>query len=265
LFSNGGKGVLSGLLRRVLGRLLQSPEVRQVWIDQWIPSTFGQLGEDAVIANNLGWLGLPTHAAGMYLDIGAHHPTSGSNTYSFYRQGARGIAVDIGPRKQQLWQRFCPRDQFINAAVMPNSYAKDSVAFQISGTYGSAGDHVEGYGVITNPRGRKTIHVSALRAGDLAQQVLALPAWLAATWRVLNVDIEGLDDQVLQDLNVERLRPDVVAVESFLPREIDLWQKIAWYVHDSPVVKAMEASGYSLQSICGPTLVFVRKASRTSS
>ena len=80
----------------------------------------------------------------------------------------------------------------------------------------------------------------------------------------LSADIEGLDDQVPQDLTVEHLRPDVVAVESFLPREIDPWQKIAWYVCGSPVVKAMQASGYSLQSIVGPTLVFLRKASQTS-
>ena len=67
-----------------------------------------------------------------------------------------------------------------------------------------------------------------------------MPAWLAAPWRVLNLDIEGLDDQVLRDLNVELLRPDVVAVESFLPQEIDHWQKIAWYMHDSTVVKDMQ-------------------------
>lgn len=257
--------MLNWLLKRILARLPLSPEGRQVWIDRWIPSTFGQLGEDAVIANHLGWLGLPAHAAGIYLDIGAYHPTSGSNTYRLYRQGARGIAVDVGLRKQQLWQRFRPRDQFINAAVMPNSYGEDSVAFQLSGTYGSAGDHVEGYGVILNPRARKTVHASALRAGDLARHVLAIPAWLEAPWRVLNIDIEGLDEQALHDLNVERLRPDVVAVESFLPQGIDPWQKIAWYVHDSSVVNTMRTSGYSLQSICGPTLVFVRKASRTSS
>lgn len=169
--------MLSHLLSRVIQRLPLRPELRQVWVDQLIPTTFGQLGEDAVIDNHLGWLGLPAHAAGTYLDIGAHHPTSGSNTYRFYRRGASGIAIDIGQRKQQLWQRVRPRDHFINAAVVPDSILETSVTFQLSGSYGSATDHVDGFGILTDQSETATVTVPALRAGDLSTKLAAQQQW----------------------------------------------------------------------------------------
>lgn len=248
------------MLRRLLHRLPLRPEVRQVWIDRLIPSCFGQLGEDAVIDNHLGWLGLAAHATGMYLDIGAHHRTSGSNTYRFYRRGAKGIAIDIGKRKQQLWQSVRPRDQFINAAVVLNSWPEQHVNLQLSEGYGSATDHVAGYGVLTRSP-TQALSVPALRAGDHAAELAATPTWMAAPWRILNLDIEGLDEQVLCDLNLEKLIPDVVAVENFIPANVSAWPKLNWIVEESPIVKTMNHSGYSLQSVCGPTLVFVRKAS----
>lgn len=249
------------MLKRLLHRLPVKPELRQVWIDRLIPNCFGQLGEDAVIDNHLGWLGLSAYAPGMYLDIGAHHPTCGSNTYRFYRRGAKGIAIDIGIRKQQLWRRVRPRDRFINAAVVPNGWPDPDVTFQLSDGYGSATDHVAGYGVIHDRANVSALTVRALRAGDLASEIESLSGWATAPWRILNIDIEGLDQQVFQDLRLETLCPDVVAVESFLPRHVSNWQKMNWIVRESPVVMVMAEWGYSLQSICGPALVFVRIAS----
>lgn len=249
------------MLRQLLHRLPIKPEARQVWIDRLIPSLFGQLGEDAVIDNHLGWLGLAAHAPGMYLDIGAHHPTSGSNTYRFYRRGAQGIAIDIGIRKQELWQRVRPRDRFINAAVVPNAWPGRDVTFQLSGGYGSATDHVSGYGILTGCPSH-LLNVPALRAGDLAADLAATPAWMDAPWRVLNLDIEGLDEQVLCDLDLQNLIPDIVVVECFQPADVSVWDKVIWIVEKSSTVKLMTSSGYSLQSVCGPSLVFVRIASK---
>lgn len=70
------------------------------------PKSFGQLGEDAVIENHSGWLGLPVNNKGAYLDIGCFHPTRYSNNYRFYRLGSKGYVIDIGNRKKKIWQFF---------------------------------------------------------------------------------------------------------------------------------------------------------------
>lgn len=254
--------MLNRLPEFLLQRLPLHPELRRAWIDRLIPMSFGQLGEDAVIDNHLCWLGLAPHKAGFYLDIGAHHPTSGSNTWRFYRRGAQGIAIDIGKRKQRLWRQVRPRDTFFNAAVVPDSWPESSVTFLLSGDYGSATDSVVGFGFLLNQADVHTVSAPALKAGDLVNQVLSLDAWWSAPWRVLNIDIEGLDEQVLHDLQLPSLKPDVVAVECFLPADVSCWEKISWIVQDSSLVASMSHWGYSLQSICGPTLVFVRISSK---
>ena len=73
-----------------------------VWavLDLFIPKTFGQLGEDAVIENHLAWLGLDVKKKGSYIDIGAFHPTRGSNSFKFYKKGCSGYAIDIGEKKE---------------------------------------------------------------------------------------------------------------------------------------------------------------------
>ncbi|MFM6249337.1 MAG: hypothetical protein ACKPEQ_09345, partial [Dolichospermum sp.] len=56
--------------------------------------SYSQCGEDLIINfifNNLGIIN-PS-----YLDIGAHHPTYLSNTYSFYRKGCQGVCVEPDP------------------------------------------------------------------------------------------------------------------------------------------------------------------------
>ncbi|QPN65906.1 hypothetical protein [Synechococcus sp. CBW1006] len=170
---------VNAMLSRLIHHLPLRLEKRQAWIDRLIPRSFGQLGEDAVIDNHLGWLGLPAHQPGFYLDIGAHHPTSGSNTFRFYRRGSRGIAVDIGDRKQQLWRRVRPRDCFINAAVVPDTWPDPTVTFNLNAGYGSGTDHVSGYGVIHAQAEAHPVIVPALRAGNLAADVIA---WEGGRW-----------------------------------------------------------------------------------
>jgi hypothetical protein len=252
---------MSSFISRFLNLLPLKSESRQFVIDRLIPATFGQLGEDAVIDNHLGWLGLDNGRPGIYLDIGAHHPSSGSNTFRFYRRGSWGFAVDVGKRKEALWKQTRHRDQFIEAAVVPDNWPQDHVEFLATKGYGIATDHVRGFDVGSTRQTSNLVQVRALRAGNLAAQVLAEPAWLKAPWRLLNVDIEGLDHRVLMDLQLEKLRPDVVAVESFLPHDVSNWDKVRWHSVDSPLVRFLGRSGYSLQSVCGPTLVLLRTES----
>ena len=252
---------MKSAFRRSLAMFPLAPEFRQVLVDLFFPITFGQLGEDAVIDNHLGWLGLDIQAPGIYLDIGAHHPTKGSNTFRFYRRGARGFAVDVGTRKKRLWEKLRSRDHYIDAAVVPNSWKEANVLFRASPGYGSGTDSVQGFGVVSESSEDIITSVTSLRAGELTSIVLSDSEWEIAPWRLLTIDIEGLDQQVLQDLRLCELKPDIIALESFPPVGVSCWNKIRWLSLESPMVQFLEKTNYSLQSICGPTLIFLRKES----
>ena len=60
----------------------QPPDGRQV--------AYAQQGEDLVIMQALGMLGI---SKPRYLDVGAFHPTIGSNTYLAYLAGGSGVLV----------------------------------------------------------------------------------------------------------------------------------------------------------------------------
>ena len=224
--------------------------------------TFGQLGEDAVIRNHIEWLGLNIEEKGAYLDIGCHHPWIGSNTFKFYKNVQCGYVVDVGNEKQRLWKRFRPNDYFINTAVVPNNYSKEFVIFNLGSKYGKPTDHIEGQGIVSNDSSNFKINAKATKAKDICSIVLSNPKWEEAKWRILDIDVEGLDYEILTSLDLKQLKPDIVAIESFPPLKLDYQLKIDYYLRDDLIVKHLKTLGYSLQSICGPTLIFIRIKSK---
>lgn len=233
--------------------------------DVLYPRTFGQLGEDAVIANHLGWLGLPVHENGVYLDIGAYHPTRGSNSYRFYKQGSRGYAIDVGKRKQRIWSLFRPRDTFINAAVVPNSSLQEYANFYMANAYGEVCDHISGSGIHNRVEPhRNWAKVKTISAKALGELIDKDKSWFEAPWRFISIDIEGLDEDFISDLDLIKLAPDIIAVEHFPPKHISAWEKIPYLANSCELNKKLEGRGFILQSVCGPTLIFVRAASQTA-
>ena len=230
------------------------------------PFIFGSIGEDAVIEHHIYYLGLDNKAPGAYLDIGCHHPISLSNTYRFYGR-ALGYVVDVGKPKADLWKRIRPNDIFIDSAIVPNDYVGDEVEFAISGKYGTGMDHVSGYGVMPTKdsahllKNQRVIRVAAMKASELQRLVLNDVGWFKAAWRVLSIDIEGADLEILKDIGLESLRPDIVAAEDHIPSHVSHWDSIAYYQQQSLLVMLLDDLGYSLQSIVGPTLIFARRQS----
>ena len=224
----------------------------------FIPRSYSQLGEDLVILNHLEWLGKNIKSPGFYVDIGAFHPLDGSNTYKLYRNGSSGVVIDVGSQKKFLFKLFRPRDTFIDAAVVPDTFSEKHILFNIDG-YGSKTDSVAGYGVgeIQTTFVQKTQKVKALQISELMEFSFSSKYAKDASWSVINIDIEGLDEEVIKSINFDKYPFDVVCLEVF-PH--DIWDKVNEYLSSS-VNSMMIESGYSLQSVCGPTLIYLRKNS----
>jgi len=223
-----------------------------------IPRSYSQLGEDLVILNHLEWMGKEIKSPGFYVDIGAFHPLDGSNTYKLYRNGSSGVVVDVGSQKKFFFKLFRPRDTFIDAAIVPDTFSENHILFNIDG-YGSKNDSVTGYGVgeIQTTTAPNTQTVKALQISKLMELSFSSKHAKDADWSVINIDIEGLDQEIIKSINFDIYQFDVVCLEVF---SHDIWDKINEYLI-SPVNIMMIEAGYSLQSICGPTLIYLRKQS----
>jgi hypothetical protein len=51
---------------------------------------------------------------GIYVDVGANHPTSISNTFLLYRHGLHGVTIEPNPELSQLHRRFRRRDVVVS-------------------------------------------------------------------------------------------------------------------------------------------------------
>ena len=77
-------------------------------------SSYAQCGEDLIVAN---FLQLMEVKAPVYLDLGANHPVSGSNTFYFDENGCRGVCVEPNPKFRPLFARLRPTAIFVSAGV----------------------------------------------------------------------------------------------------------------------------------------------------
>ena len=114
-----------------------------------------------------------------------------------------------------------------------------------------------GYGVIHDSH-TEVIEVPALRVIELEKLVKKSDWCFRSNWRLLSIDVEGLDFDVLRSFNLSELNIDIVAVEHFIPSYVHDHEKVAWLALKSELTQFMVHNNFSLQSICGPTLIFVK-------
>lgn len=207
--------------------------------------SFSQLGEDIVIANHLEWAGYSLNDKGTYVDIGCYHPHDGSNTYTFYRNGSSGIVVDIGRSKKLLFNIFRRRDKFIDSAVVPDSMASKSFKFLTTG-YGSKTDHVEMLEDDDPDNSVNVIGISALLEKG--------KRYLFKNWSILSIDAEGMDQAIIESINFDDYPFTIVAFENFFD---DPCRKIESAISNSTHIHLVNY-GYILQSICGPTYIYIK-------
>src|ERR1035437_2058923 len=76
--------------------------------------SYSQCGDDLNIDYVFRWRGI---AHPSYIDIGANHPYSISNTAIFYENGCRGINVEANPQLIFVFQAARPDDINLNVGI----------------------------------------------------------------------------------------------------------------------------------------------------
>lgn len=197
--------------------------------------SFSQFGEDAIVRTQFRG-----RNEGIYVDVGAYHPTLYSNTYALYRRGWSGIAVDPNGAMRPLFRLFRPRDSFVCAAVDAEP-ADRLYRSYVDGAYNTFSDEQAKVLAARSilPRSTSSLPVRPLRE-------LLAPFELKRI-DFMNIDVEGMDEAVLEshDWNI---RPRVLAVEihGFDP---DAPQESGTY-------RFLREKGYALIGIAGLTVLF---------
>jgi FkbM family methyltransferase len=161
-----------------------------------IRASYSQTGEDALIARLVSAEDL---RCGIYVDVGANHPTRISNTYLFYRKGARGIIVEPNRDYRWLYRIFRPRDAFIGIAcgrrpaLLQFHYAATAV--------------MSGFREQSKSKARRSEYLPVLPLDAILPAINNSPIFL------LSVDVEGMNFEVMEGASQLLERTKYVIVE----------------------------------------------------
>ncbi|MEP7704329.1 FkbM family methyltransferase [Paraglaciecola sp. 25GB23A] len=164
-----------------------------------------QEGEDALVRRILKW---HYHKLGFYVDVGAHDPIRFSNTYHYYLKGWKGINIDPKKGMKERFDRMRPRDNNLEIGISDEKslltyYQFKEPAFN---TFDKAS--VVYAQTRTELIGESSIEVKPLTA------VLDECIENKQVITFFNIDVEGLEINVLKSNDWSKYRPLLVIVEA---------------------------------------------------
>ena len=203
--------------------------------------SYSQAGEDAILMYIFVMLGVPLSQCN-YLDLGANHPCDMSNTWFFYQQGATGILVDANPKLAEELRRARPKDQVINACVGPVS--GETLDFHVLSADGLSAPGDVSEVLRANPAVRvlETIPMQTVAVNDLMEQLGGAP-------KILNLDIEGMEMEILRSIDFAKYRPTTMIIEM-----------IPYSKQKNPeILRFMQEKGYVEYAFTGINSIFLDK------
>jgi FkbM family methyltransferase len=165
---------------------------------------YSQEGEDILLHRLFG-----ERAEGFYVDIGAHHATRFSNTFSLYRRGWRGINVDATPGSMTSFHALRQRDVNLECLVSDRREplrmhlfrepALNTTNASLASSYVAQGSEEIG-----------EVELTPRRLADIMNE--HVPA--GTNIDLLSVDVEGEELGVLRSGDWDVYRPTFVIIEA---------------------------------------------------
>tara|TARA_B100000508_G_scaffold133149_1_gene122762 strand:- start:1868 stop:2566 length:699 start_codon:yes stop_codon:yes gene_type:complete len=183
---------------------------------------------------------------GFYVDIGAHHPYRISNTYLFYKAGWRGLNIDPNPDTIKQFNQARPDDINLELGVAGQRGELNYHQFSDPAVNTFSDAEAEKWKGKTwqTYLGVRKVPVSPLR--DILE--LHLPAGQEID--LMNVDVEGLDLEVLKSNDWQKFAPKVLIVEA---HDFTLDN-----MNTHPIYAFLKLQGYRLEHKAKFSLIFTK-------
>ena len=139
---------------------------------------------------------------GFYVDVGCHHPTRLNNCHLLYKNGWRGINIDISEFSIKLFNLVRRKDINVNKAV---SLEQKKVKFYY--------DKLISFYISLNKREELDRFNEIM--SDTLTNIIDQTKFKDRKIDFLSIDTEGKDFEVLQSLNLERYDPKYICIEIY--------------------------------------------------
>ena len=184
-----------------------------------------------------------------YLDLGANHAKFLSNTYSFYREGASGVLVEANPSLIEELKTVRPRDIVVNRCI--SNQADTTLTFYV----------MNGDGLSTMDYEAAKSFMKENPAIQIEQTVsvpsITIPELIAAYFPdrapdLVNIDIEGMELDVLRMMNFDTFRPFAIICEM-----IEYKTKLGIPKKNTEILQYLRKKGYEEYAFTGINSIFI--------
>lgn len=225
---------------RYLKRLLKMPWGDSSWSPHWALE-----GEDILVGLFLRRNdGQPATAT--YIDVGAHQPRRYSTTYALYRCGWRGLLVEPNPTLVSAIRRGRPKDVVEQCGVSDVTGEMDFYLYS-QACYSTFSEQQKRQ--LEDSQNLRPMRTLRTKVVTLAALEAKYPT-LFRQARLLKVDAEGHDLNVLRSNNWNSFRPEYIVVE--------MLGQSARTASDHEIGEFLRANGYALRSFLYHSAVWER-------
>lgn len=165
--------------------------------------SYSQTGEDLVVDFYTRDI-----KQGVYVDIGANHPTYLSNTYLFYRRGWNGLCIEPSVTGSNLFKLLRSRDTLLALGIGEKPEQRDFYKFNPDTLSTFSSIEAKRYQSL----GHTLLGTTLVRMEPLASVMTQY--YSNQQVHILSVDTEGYDLVVLQSNDWVHFRPWFVIVET---------------------------------------------------
>ena len=170
-------------------------------------ASYSQTGEDTIIEYLFDSIKIFKPS---YLEIGTNQPKICNNTYSFYLKGCKGVCIEPDAKMINAIKRLRPNDTILNVGI--SSEESGSALFYLfPETFN---------GWSTFSKDEAEIRKSESGIGYEIKQVelkninSIIQEHFNPYPNFISLDVEGLDLEILQSLNFDKYKPEVICVET---------------------------------------------------
>lgn len=204
-FSNGAlHDFVFGFFRRMKRLLLDSCRILFTRDYLFQVRSYSQDGEDIFLKDYFS-----KRKSGFFVDVGAHHPYRFSTTFHLYRSGWNGINIDGTPGVMKVFRKYRPRDINIEAAVSLEKGAGEFYCFSESALNGFLTEEQ------LEERKRSGFEPFAIKEVEYYPLREILEKNVPNNTKIcyMNIDVEGLEYEVLESNDWEKFKPELISVE----------------------------------------------------
>jgi FkbM family methyltransferase len=208
-------------------------------------SFYSQAGEDIILMYLFNSVGISTPA---YLDIGANHPVSGSNTYIFYEAGSTGVCVEADPSLFAELSKVRKNDKCLNVGVtFDDRREADFYVFPLAGLNTLSKEEAEYREKHGSYKVESIIKIPLKTINEVIEENFD------KTPDLISIDIEGIDLDVLKSLDFDKYRPLAICVETITYSENRKERKI------TEILDFVTSKGYFVYADTHINTIFVNQ------